>query len=104
MLENDCPPKILPNPFTPLVFAISPDVAHQVEIGRYIPVGGLSILIWDILSNITSDYQLLFKSKHGFPTGIYFLSRLVNLAFVLMFTIFQTLPVGDCYLFNQLGH
>ncbi|KAJ7579204.1 hypothetical protein C8J56DRAFT_965087 [Mycena floridula] len=101
MSVNDCPTNILPNPFTPLAF-VSPDVAHQMEVGQYIVISGLSIFIWDLLSNVISDYRLLFKSKLGFPTGIYFLSRLLTLAFVLGFSIFLTSPVENCFLFKKI--
>ncbi|KAJ7579184.1 hypothetical protein C8J56DRAFT_796857 [Mycena floridula] len=112
MSLNDCAAPTLPNPFTPLAFVL-PDLARQIEIGRYVVIGGLSesfpligcsqILIWDILSNVTSDYRLLFKSRRGFATVIYFLSRILTLAYVLAFTILRTLPVGNCSLFDKLG-
>jgi hypothetical protein len=39
--STDSSPMSLPNPFTPLAF-VPPDLAYQIEIGRYILVGGIA--------------------------------------------------------------
>jgi len=53
-------------------------------------------LIWDILSNIGSDYRLLFKHKITRPTLIYFLSRASILVYTLLNTTLQTASHRHC--------
>ncbi|KAJ7572120.1 hypothetical protein C8J56DRAFT_1080883 [Mycena floridula] len=95
MSANDSAANVLPNPMTSLAF-VSPELGRQIEIGRYIVVGGLSVMLWDVLYNITADYQLLHKSRRGFVTLIYFLSRIFTLYYVLMCAIFETFPGKHC--------
>lgn len=83
----------LPNPFTPSAF-LPPDLAYQTDIARYILIGGLACLVWDILSNLGADYQLLFKHPVRLPTIVYFFSRYATLYYCLSSTIFETAAVG----------
>ncbi|KAJ7278019.1 hypothetical protein C8J57DRAFT_1308398 [Mycena rebaudengoi] len=87
----------VPNPLTPMVF-LPPDIAHQVQIESYILVGTLGAYIWDILGNLSNDYKLLTSRnvKVGFPTGVYFFSRLLSLLYVLFATLFLTYPLKHC--------
>ncbi|KAF9260475.1 hypothetical protein L218DRAFT_804592, partial [Marasmius fiardii PR-910] len=65
------------NPFTPLAF-LTPEIAYQLEVCRYIAAVTLGGYIWDCATNLESDYQLLFKHRVYYPTVIYYLSRYVN--------------------------
>ncbi|EJD00308.1 uncharacterized protein FOMMEDRAFT_91359 [Fomitiporia mediterranea MF3/22] len=93
MLSVNC--SALPNPETPLAF-LPPDLASQLEVSRYIYVASLGAFIWDILSNVPSDYQLLFKHRIGIPTAVYFFSRITAFAYVVTNTVFQIGSVGNC--------
>ncbi|KAG6913860.1 hypothetical protein DXG01_003806 [Tephrocybe rancida] len=55
------------NPLTPMAF-LTPDAGYQATIAAYVMVGSAGALIWDILSNVDSDFKLLFRRKIGFPT------------------------------------
>ncbi|KAG6908522.1 hypothetical protein DXG01_004293 [Tephrocybe rancida] len=83
------------NPLTPMAF-LSPDVGYQATITSYGMVGSAGALIWDILSNLDSDYKLLFRHKIGIPTLVYFFSRAGVLAYVLVNVIFQTAALPNC--------
>ncbi|KAF9456735.1 hypothetical protein BDZ94DRAFT_320894 [Collybia nuda] len=85
----------LPNPFTPMAF-LPADEAYQKTISEYVIVGGLSVLIWDILTHLHSDYRLLTQYKISLPTTIYILSRWSTLLLVTAASVFQTAPVDDC--------
>ncbi|EJC99632.1 uncharacterized protein FOMMEDRAFT_112698 [Fomitiporia mediterranea MF3/22] len=89
----DC--SALPNPETPLAF-LPPNIASQLEVSRYIYVASLGAFIWDILSNVPSDYKLLFKHRISLPTVVYFFSRITAFAYVVTSTVFQIGSVGDC--------
>jgi hypothetical protein len=88
------------NIFTPMAF-LPPRLAYEVTISIYILVGTCAITVWDALSNLKSDYKLLFKYKFGAPTMVYFISRLATLAYVLTSTVIATAPVGDCSQFDK---
>ncbi|KAG6914155.1 hypothetical protein DXG01_002053 [Tephrocybe rancida] len=83
------------NPLTPMAF-LPPDAGYQATIAAYGMVGSAGALMWDILSNLDSDYKLLFRHRIGFPTLVYFFSRLGVLAYVLVNVIFQTAALPDC--------
>ncbi|KAF9457886.1 hypothetical protein BDZ94DRAFT_1336667 [Collybia nuda] len=91
----------LPNPFTPMAF-LPPDQAYQKTITEYVIVGGLSVLIWDILTHLHSDYKLLARYKISLPTIIYLLSRWSTLLYVTATSIFQTAPVNDCVALSKV--
>ncbi|KAJ6454641.1 hypothetical protein C8R45DRAFT_846466 [Mycena sanguinolenta] len=85
----------LPNPFTPLAF-LSPALASQVEVLRYLYAATLGAYVWDIGLNLGNDYTLLFKHRVRFPTIVYFLSRVFTFAFILTSFAFQVAPVENC--------
>ncbi|EGN97842.1 hypothetical protein SERLA73DRAFT_168972 [Serpula lacrymans var. lacrymans S7.3] len=85
----------LPNPYTPAAF-LPPEIAISEQISQYVLVGSAGAIIWDILSNLISDYKLLSRHRIGLPTMVYFLSRIATLFYVLICTIFETAPLGDC--------
>ncbi|KAJ6473281.1 hypothetical protein C8R45DRAFT_763317, partial [Mycena sanguinolenta] len=92
----------LPNPFTPLAF-LEPAVANAFEVSRYLFAGtlGASIYvvqayIWDIALNLGNDCALLFNHRIGFPTTVYFLSRVFTLSYVLTSFVFQVAAVKNC--------
>ncbi|KAJ6454669.1 hypothetical protein C8R45DRAFT_881933, partial [Mycena sanguinolenta] len=85
----------LPNPFTPLAF-LSPSVADQFEVSRYLYAATLGAYVWDIALNLGNDYALLFEHRVRFPTIVYFLSRAFTLAFILVCFVDQVAPVENC--------
>ncbi|KAF9047787.1 hypothetical protein BJ165DRAFT_1387746 [Panaeolus papilionaceus] len=85
----------LPNPFTPLAF-LPPDVAWEATVAIFVLVACLTVMVWDILNNLGSDYLLLTRRKFGFPTAVYFVSRLGTLCYILGTVIVNTAPIGHC--------
>ncbi|KAF9047784.1 hypothetical protein BJ165DRAFT_1610475 [Panaeolus papilionaceus] len=83
------------NPFTPLAF-LPPSDARQVTVVMFVLVASLTIMLWDVLNNLRSDYMLLTRRRFGLPTAVYFFSRVVNLAYQLGTVIISTAPVGNC--------
>ncbi|RDB27994.1 hypothetical protein Hypma_002096 [Hypsizygus marmoreus] len=88
------------NPLTPMAF-LPPDIGYQSTIAAYIMVGTVGALIWDILTNVDSDYKLLFRHKISIPTGTYFLSRASVLVYVLVNVIFQTAALPNCHVIKK---
>ncbi|KAF8799308.1 hypothetical protein BYT27DRAFT_7201895, partial [Phlegmacium glaucopus] len=84
------------NPFAPLVF-LRPEQASQVimMISRYVLVGTLGALLWDIISIFKSDY-ILSRHRIRLQTTIYFISKIFSFAYVLGSTIFETAPISSC--------
>lgn len=87
----------LPNPTTNLAFLLPKD-AHDVEIGRYIIVGTLGALIWDILGNAAWDIKLVSHSRIRLPIFCYFISRICSFGQILSSVIYETAPVGQCHI------
>ncbi|KAF9457501.1 hypothetical protein BDZ94DRAFT_225354 [Collybia nuda] len=83
------------NPSTPMAF-LPPDLAYQMTVTAYVAIGGLAVLVWDIITHLYADWKLLTRYKVALPTIVYFLSRLSTLAYMLVGTIFQTAPTGNC--------
>ncbi|CAA7262454.1 unnamed protein product [Cyclocybe aegerita] len=77
-------------------------LAVQVTISTYILVGTSGALVWNILSNIHSDFHLLVRYPIKLPTIAYFFSRLAALGYVVLSTTFETAPIsGPCFNFNK---
>jgi len=85
----------LPNPYTPLAF-FPPELAYEVSVSIYTFVGTLTVMIWDILNNINTDYRLLTQYRIALPTIAYFISRFATLGYLLASTIILTAPIGHC--------
>ncbi|TDL21970.1 hypothetical protein BD410DRAFT_789054 [Rickenella mellea] len=83
------------NPMTALAY-LPPVIADQIEISRYIYVGAFSAFMWDVLTNLNNDYKLLFKFTVRPPTVVYFLSRIMTLAFLTSAMLFPIASIGDC--------
>ncbi|KAF9047785.1 hypothetical protein BJ165DRAFT_1527046 [Panaeolus papilionaceus] len=86
---------LLPNPLTPFAL-LPPDVARQYIVAMFVLVASLTVLLWDILNNLRSDYVLLTQRKIGLPTVVYFFSRISNLVYLLGEVIVTTAPIGNC--------
>ncbi|KAJ8495114.1 hypothetical protein ONZ45_g13000 [Pleurotus djamor] len=85
----------LPNPNTPLAF-LSPDLANQFEVSRYLYAITLGAYIWDCAVNLKNDYRLLFKMSIRFPTIVYYISRISTLAYIITSFVFQVGSVPNC--------
>ncbi|PPR01380.1 hypothetical protein CVT24_006218 [Panaeolus cyanescens] len=90
---SQAPPFSLPNPTTPLAF-LPPDVARQASVAMFVLVASLTVILWDVLNNIRSDYLLLTRRKVGLPTFVYLFSRI----FVRRTnaSVLAAAPVGNC--------
>ncbi|GLB42201.1 hypothetical protein LshimejAT787_1102160 [Lyophyllum shimeji] len=88
------------NHFTPMAY-LPPETAYEATITAYVMVGSVGALIWDILMNVDSDYQLLFKYKITVPTVTYFLSRTSVLVYVLMNVICHTAALPNCQVIKK---
>ncbi|KAF7335936.1 hypothetical protein MSAN_02306900 [Mycena sanguinolenta] len=87
----------LPNPFTPLAF-ISPALASEFEVSRYLFAATLGAYLWDIRLNLGNDCTLLFKHRIRFPTIVYFFSRPRSITLIFIVGCFglQVAPVANC--------
>ncbi|KAF9457888.1 hypothetical protein BDZ94DRAFT_161269 [Collybia nuda] len=85
----------LPNSSTPLAF-LPPDQAYQKAIMDYVGIGGLSVLVWDILTHLHSDYKLITQHRIKLPTIVYLISRWCTLLYVITGSLFHTAPIDDC--------
>ncbi|KJA22359.1 hypothetical protein HYPSUDRAFT_164547 [Hypholoma sublateritium FD-334 SS-4] len=92
--------------FNPVAFDDS-IAAYQETITNYVSAGCLSVLIWDILDNLTTDYKALFKGRTRFNIHVisaYILSRIGTLGFALGSAIFTSAPTGNCVVFDNAVH
>ncbi|KAF9256969.1 hypothetical protein L218DRAFT_936238 [Marasmius fiardii PR-910] len=94
-MSNDTALLALPNPFTPLAF-LPPDIANSLEVARYLCVVALGGYIWDCAINLGNDYKLLFKHDIRYTTGIYYLSRISTMGYVVGSTVFLIGNVSNC--------
>ncbi|THU98147.1 hypothetical protein K435DRAFT_721083 [Dendrothele bispora CBS 962.96] len=86
---------ILPNPLTPLAF-LPPDLAQEVQTAIFIQIGTLGMFIWDLLTNVAGDYELLTKFKLGIPTIVYFVSRVSTLGYQISQALTATWVPVEC--------
>ncbi|KAF9562362.1 hypothetical protein CPC08DRAFT_722232 [Agrocybe pediades] len=92
----------LVNPTTPLAF-LPPDVAFHVTIAIYILVLTCAVFIWDILSNLRTEYERIRdRGWKSLALIVYMVSRLASLGFILAATIYATAPAGDCATFDKV--
>ncbi|CAA7262452.1 unnamed protein product [Cyclocybe aegerita] len=80
------------NPLTPMAF-LEPKLANQNMISTYVYVGSLSVLLWDVLSNLRKDLPLVFRLPVRLPGVVFGLSRLSALVFMFCSAIFQTAAI-----------
>ncbi|KAF9553159.1 hypothetical protein CPC08DRAFT_714025 [Agrocybe pediades] len=85
----------LPNPFTPMAY-LPPELAYQMSVGTYVLVGSLSVLIWDIITNLHADIKMLTRYTFTPSLLIYYISRIASLGYLLGLSILETAPVGHC--------
>ncbi|KAK7056485.1 hypothetical protein VNI00_003040 [Paramarasmius palmivorus] len=73
-------------------------------LGSYIAVGTLAIFLWDVLTNLSSEYHLLFnKRKIGFPTIVYLWARVTTLVGLTLTALVFAAPIGKCCsIFTQI--
>ncbi|KAF8961163.1 hypothetical protein BDZ97DRAFT_1227819 [Flammula alnicola] len=86
---------VLPNPSIP---ELPPQLIFVLTNLAYVDVGTLGAIVWDIVSNVSEDYQLVSEFPVGIPTVVYFISRIATLAFFILIAIFATVNVNanDC--------
>uniref|UniRef100_A0A0W0F198 DUF6533 domain-containing protein n=1 Tax=Moniliophthora roreri TaxID=221103 RepID=A0A0W0F198_MONRR len=62
-------------------------------IGSYIAVATLGMFLWDVLTNLRSEYRLVLKRRFGLLTVAYVWARVIALMFLIGLTIFLTFPL-----------
>ncbi|KAF9470122.1 hypothetical protein BDN70DRAFT_944548, partial [Pholiota conissans] len=61
-------------------------------------------LIWDVLDNITSDFDLLFKSRVSFATlSAYYTHRIGTLGYGIASNIYETKSISNCNTIEKIG-
>lgn len=85
----------LPNAETPLAF-LSPTLASQFEVSRYLLVATCGMFSWDVLTNLRNDYKIVTKYAIRLPTIVYFVSRIAAFAYIITGTVFTIGAVGNC--------
>ncbi|OSX56980.1 hypothetical protein POSPLADRAFT_1067983 [Postia placenta MAD-698-R-SB12] len=93
---SDFPNLVTPQAFYPQV------VATGIELGRYVTVATAGALLWDVLSNMFSDYDILLNHRFTLTALVYAMARLSVILFVLLSAVFQTAPVKYCTIFQQV--
>ncbi|KAF4622234.1 hypothetical protein D9613_009385 [Agrocybe pediades] len=75
---------------------ILPVLLHELQVASYIAVGSLSVFIYDVLSNLRKDYDLLKTHGVDAASACYFISRLSTFGFVLSLTLSIVQPMHQC--------
>ncbi|KAF9528998.1 hypothetical protein CPB83DRAFT_765984 [Crepidotus variabilis] len=89
------------NPYTPLAF-LTPQVADTTSLYRYVVVGSLSVMIWDLLQAFPEDYRVIFRQKFSCKTIIFVVARIFTVAFFAMAAVFGTAQLQKCNLTNKV--
>ncbi|KIK54010.1 hypothetical protein GYMLUDRAFT_135222, partial [Collybiopsis luxurians FD-317 M1] len=71
-------------------------VAFPFQITTYILSGVSAIIIWDVLSNITADWNMFRLAKNKYALFAYTISRIGAMTYIIGRTVFTTYPVGNC--------
>ncbi|EEB90317.1 hypothetical protein MPER_11490 [Moniliophthora perniciosa FA553] len=73
--------------------------------GAYIAVATMGMFLWDILTNLSSEYQFVLKRRigwPGWPALVYLWSRANTLAGLIGATLFFAAPIGRfCSIFSK---
>ncbi|KAF9457507.1 hypothetical protein BDZ94DRAFT_1240744 [Collybia nuda] len=78
-------------------FAAMEDQTYKKSLtSEYVIVGGLSVLIWDIITHLQADYKIFVRNRTKFPTYIYLLSRWSTLLYAIVTAVFITAPIENC--------
>ncbi|KAK7056464.1 hypothetical protein VNI00_003019 [Paramarasmius palmivorus] len=73
-------------------------------LGSYIAVALLGMFLWDVLTNLSSEYELLLKRKIGFPTLVYLWARINSIVGLTLIGIAFAAPIGKyCSIFIQIS-
>ncbi|PPQ93068.1 hypothetical protein CVT25_011944 [Psilocybe cyanescens] len=86
----------LPNPLTPLAF-FPPEAARQATVFFYVSVGSLSVLIWDVLNNLKSDYKIMVDPRVCVRSRSFFLPRSEHYMTEDPFARLSAAPIGNCH-------
>ncbi|PBK78587.1 hypothetical protein ARMSODRAFT_925021 [Armillaria solidipes] len=80
---------------TPLAF-LSPTLASQFEVSRYLLVATCGMFSWDVLTNMRNDYKIVTKYTIRLLTIVYLVSRIAAFVYIITGTVFTIGAVGDC--------
>ncbi|KAF8961162.1 hypothetical protein BDZ97DRAFT_1829829 [Flammula alnicola] len=76
---------------------LPPQLRFALTILTHVVVGTLGAIVWDIVSHVGEDYQLVSEFPIGIPTAVYFISRIATLAFFILISIFSTSNTDACH-------
>ncbi|KAF8184806.1 hypothetical protein BJ912DRAFT_974128 [Pholiota molesta] len=85
---------------SPLIL-LPPNVVRKILLATYIHLGTVSVLLWDIINNLRSDWELVSSFRAGLATWVYFTTRTSILAFSLGRAVILTHPVENCAKFQN---
>ncbi|KAF9530535.1 hypothetical protein CPB83DRAFT_850496 [Crepidotus variabilis] len=83
------------NPGAPLRF-LDPQIAMEFELGHYVIVGSMAVMVWDFIISIPEDFRLVRKTKLTFMTGVFLAMRVTAVLSLLYATIVDTAKLQDC--------
>ncbi|KAG2134037.1 uncharacterized protein EDB93DRAFT_1107416 [Suillus bovinus] len=96
MAANCTPTAEIPNPCTSLAF-LAPESAMQLEVSRYLYWATVGAFLWDWTISLPDEIRIFRKTGIRLPVIAYVLSRFGTLAYIIIATVFQALPVhGSC--------
>ncbi|KAF5344034.1 hypothetical protein D9757_010062 [Collybiopsis confluens] len=81
---------------------LPPSIAFQLQIKTYIFAGASGVFVWDVLTNIVSDWHLFLLAKNKYSLAAYAMSRIGALGYVIGRTAYMTYPMGNCRLADIL--
>ncbi|KAJ6497384.1 hypothetical protein C8R45DRAFT_1211284 [Mycena sanguinolenta] len=77
-----------------------PDVEKQLQAARFLLLASSAVLTWDILINLTEDYEIFVNKPFQIAAAAYLVSRITSAAFVLGFVVFAAYPgIHNCQTF-----
>ncbi|KAK7435629.1 hypothetical protein VKT23_019584 [Stygiomarasmius scandens] len=74
-------------PSMPSTFTLV-ELAEAAQTSRYVAIGSLMVLVWDILTNLDDEIEIYSGHKFGVPTVVYLLSRIASLACAVNLTLY----------------
>ncbi|KAF9002929.1 hypothetical protein BDQ17DRAFT_1356312, partial [Cyathus striatus] len=78
---------------------MEPDLAYQYEVSRNICLVVLGAILWDMLTSLPDEIQLL--QRPSITVFAYFATRVLSITYILLDALIRVHPVNNC---STLGH
>ncbi|THU84443.1 hypothetical protein K435DRAFT_870264 [Dendrothele bispora CBS 962.96] len=70
----------------------------------YVLASSLTVIVWEILTNLADEYEMIARHKLKLPTTVYVLSRLASLSYLCVVLVYFGSSSPNCSVINIASH